>query len=207
MPLWRGCVQQLRILAGKRNWMVAASQDADWTQWMRAALAGDSDAYRQFLLSVTPYIRAVARKRCRNAGAADSEAEDIVQEVLLTVHLKRGTWDPSRPISPWISAIIRNKVIDSFRRRGRMINIPIDDVTDHLQADEPKQDIAATEIDALLGQLKLAQRDIVQSISINGDSIQETAARLKMSEGAVRVSLHRALKALGALYRRRTHED
>lgn len=195
--------------------MVAASQDADWTQWMRAALAGDSDAYRQFLLSVTPYIRAVARKRCRNAGAADSEAEDIVQEVLLTVHLKRGTWDPSRPISPWISAIIRNKVIDSFRRRGRMINIPIDDVTDHLQADEPKQDIAAeprqdiaaTEIDALLGQLKLAQRDIVQSISINGDSIQETAARLKMSEGAVRVSLHRALKALGALYRRRTHED
>lgn len=187
--------------------MVAASQDVDWTEWMRAALAGDSGAYRQFLLSVTPYIRAVARKRCRHAGAADSEAEDIVQEVLLTVHLKRGTWDPSRPISPWIGAIIRNKVIDSFRRRGRMMHIPIDDVMDHLQADAPTQDIAAHEIDALLGQLKLGQRDIVQSISIKGDSIQETASRLKMSEGAVRVSLHRALKALGALYRRRTHED
>lgn len=187
--------------------MVAASQDPDWTEWMRAALAGDSDAYRQFLLSVTPYIRAVARKRCRNVGAADSEAEDIVQEVLLAVHLKRGTWDPSRPISPWINAIIRNKVIDAFRRRGRMTHIPIDDVMDHLQADEQKQDIGAHEIDALLGQLKLAQRDIVQSISINGDSIRETASRLKMSEGAVRVSLHRALKSLGALYRRRTHED
>jgi len=187
--------------------MVAASQDADWTEWMRAALAGDSGAYRQFLFSVTPYIRAVVRKRCRSAGASDSEAEDIVQEVLLTLHLKRGTWDSARPISPWISAIIRNKVIDSFRRRGRMVHVPIEDFTDHLRADAPKQDIAAHEIDELLGQLKSAQRDIVQSISINGDSIRETASRLKMSEGAVRVSLHRALKTLGALYRRRTHED
>jgi RNA polymerase sigma-70 factor (ECF subfamily) len=187
--------------------MTAASRDADWTEWMRAALAGDAGAYRQFLLSVTPYIRAVARRRCENMGAADGEAEDIVQEVLLTVHLKRGTWDQARSIAPWISAIIRNKVIDAFRRRGWRISVPIEDVMDSLQAQEQAPDISAHEIDTLLGQLKVSQREIVRSISINGDSIQETASRLKMSEGAVRVSLHRALKALGALYRRSTHED
>lgn len=186
--------------------MTAASKDAEWTELMRAALAGDAGAYRQFLLAATPYIRAAARKRCA-AYAADGEAEDVVQEVLLAIHLKRGTWDPSRSIGPWIGAIIRNKIIDAFRRRGRRrIDVPIEDVMDILPA-EQKPAISAREIDTLLGQLKLPQREIVQSISLDGKSIQETAARLCMSEGAVRVSLHRALKTLGALYRRGTDED
>jgi RNA polymerase sigma-70 factor (ECF subfamily) len=174
---------------------------------MRAALAGDAGAYRQFLLAVTPYIRAVARKRCAT-HAADGEAEDVVQEVLLAIHLKRGTWDPSRSIGPWIGAIIRNKIIDAFRRRGRHpIDVPIEDVMDILPAAEQKPEISAREIDTLLGQLKLPQREIVQSISLDGKSIQETAARLRMSESAIRVSLHRALKTLGTLYRRGADED
>jgi len=187
--------------------MTAASKDADWTELMRAALAGDSGAYRQFLLAVTPYIRSVARKRCATY-AADGEAEDVVQEVLLAIHLKRGTWDPSRSIGPWTGAIIRNKIIDAFRRRGRRrIDVPIEDVMDILPAAEQTSEISAREIDTLLGQLKLPQREIVRSISLDGRSVQQTAARLCMSEGAVRVSLHRALKTLGALYRRGTDED
>jgi RNA polymerase sigma-70 factor (ECF subfamily) len=187
--------------------MTAASKDADWTELMRAALAGDAGAYLQFLLAITPYIRAVARKRCA-PYAGDGEAEDVVQEVLLAIHLKRGTWDPSRSIGPWIGAIIRNKIIDAFRRRGRRrIDVPIEDVIDILPATEQTPEISASEIDALLGQLKVPRRQIVQSISLDGKSIQETAARLRMSEGAVRVSLHRALKTLGTLYRRGTDED
>jgi RNA polymerase sigma-70 factor (ECF subfamily) len=181
--------------------MNAASQDAEWTKLMRSALAGDAEAYRQLLLSVTPYIRAVARKRNASMVAADEEAEDVVQEVLLAIHLKRGTWDQSRPVGPWIHAIIRNKVIDAFRRRGRRINIPIEEVANILAVEEPKSDISTSAIEALLGQLKRSQREIVRSISIDGQSIRDTAARLRMSEGAVRVSLHRALKALAALYR------
>lgn len=176
----------------------------EWTTLMRAALAGDADAYRQFLISVTPYVRAVARHRCRILGAPDSEAEDVVQEVLLAVHLKRDTWDQSRPIGPWIVAIVRNKLIDALRRRPRQASIPIDDVMDTLAQGEPETDLSAHEIDVLVGQLKTQQQAIVRSISINGASIRQTADRFHMSEGAVRVALHRALKTLADLYRKRT---
>jgi len=186
--------------------MNAASQDAEWTKLMRLALAGDAEAYRQLLLSITPYIRAVARKRNASITAADEEAEDVVQEVLLAIHLKRDTWDQSRPVGPWIHAIIRNKVIDAFRRRGRGMNIPIEEVTNILAARDSKSDISTGTLDALIGQLKRSQREVVQSISIDGQSIRDTAARLRMSEGAVRVSLHRALKTLAALYRAGAYE-
>lgn len=181
--------------------MTRTSREADWTTWMRAALAGDTGAYRKFLHAVAPYIRAVARSRCRRLGVLESEVEDIVQEVLLTIHLKQGTWDPSRQIGPWVSAITRNKIIDAFRRRGRRIDVPLEDVIDILQAEDQLPEILTREIDFLLGQLTCRQQEIVRSISVNGTSIRETAGRLKMTEVAVRVSLHRALKTLGALYR------
>jgi RNA polymerase sigma-70 factor (ECF subfamily) len=183
-----------------------ASGEDDWATSMRAAMAGDAGAYRRFLAAVAPHIRAVARSCCRQFGA-ESEIEDVVQEVLLTIHLKRGTWDQSRPIGPWVAAITRNKVIDVLRRRGRRISVPIDDVIDSLQAEETAPALPARDVDALLGQLKDPQRDIVRSISLDGASIRDTAGRLKMSEGAVRVALHRALKTLAALYRRSSRED
>jgi RNA polymerase sigma-70 factor (ECF subfamily) len=121
-----------------------------------------------------------------------------VQEVLLTIHLKRGTWDQSRPIGPWVAAIVRNKLIDVLRRR-RHVTVPIEDVMDSLQAEDLTPELSTRDIDALLEQLKPQQRQIVRSISLNGYSIRETADRLHMTEGAVRVTLHRALKALGRL--------
>jgi RNA polymerase sigma-70 factor (ECF subfamily) len=171
--------------------------------WMRAAISGDTGAYRQFLVSVTPHLRAMARYRCRVAGVSDGDAEDIVQEVLLAIHLKRGTWDQSRPIGPWISAFVRNKLIDALRRRGRHVTVPIDDVIDTLGVEDGRdgESASAGEIDGLLAQLKVRQREIVKSISINGSSVRETADRLQMTEGAVRVALHRAIKTLAALYR------
>jgi RNA polymerase sigma-70 factor (ECF subfamily) len=140
-------------------------------------------------------------------GASESEAEDVVQEVLLTIHLKRGTWDQSRPIGPWVGAIIRNKLIDVLRRRGRRVSVPIEEVMDSLQAEDQTPELSAQEIDTLLGHLKAQQREIVKSISLNGNSIRETADRLQMTEGAIRVALHRALKTLGALYRSSVRED
>src|SRR5580704_13370090 len=80
--------------------MTTSSQENDWAAWMRAAMTGDAGAYRQFLASLAPHVRAVARSRCRSFGAPEGEVEDIVQEVLLTIHLKRGTWDRSRPSDP-----------------------------------------------------------------------------------------------------------
>jgi RNA polymerase sigma-70 factor (ECF subfamily) len=175
--------------------------------WMRAAMTGDAGAYRQLLVSLAPHVRAVARSRCRSLGAPDSEAEDLVQEVLLTIHLKRGTWDQSAPVGPWVAAITRNKLIDVLRRRGRHITVPIEDVADSLQAEDLTPELSTRDIDTLLEHLKPQQRDIVRSISLNGTSIRETADRLQMSEGAVRVALHRALKALAVFYRSSARED
>jgi RNA polymerase sigma factor (sigma-70 family) len=171
---------------------------------MRAAISGDAAAYRRFLVAVTPHLRAMARRRCRMASAPEGDAEDIVQEVLLAIHLKRGTWDQSRPIGPWITAIVRNKLVDALRRRGRHVAIPIDDVIDTLGVEDDADGASPGEIDMLLVQLKGRQREIVKSISINGSSVRETADRLRMTEGAVRVALHRALKTLAALYRGQT---
>lgn len=175
-------------------------REAQWGEWMRGALDGDAASYDRFLRAVTPYLRAMARRRCEQFGAPAGEAEDIVQEVLIAVHLKRGTWDPHRPIGPWLSTIVRNKLIDALRRRGRRVDVPLDDVMATLEAEEAD---VSDRLDAerVLERLKEPQRDIVRSISLEGAGVRETAARLKMSEVAVRVSLHRALKALAALYR------
>jgi RNA polymerase sigma factor (sigma-70 family) len=175
--------------------------------WMRAAMAGNEGVYRQLLVSLAPRLRAVARSRCRSLGAPEDEVEDLVQEVLLTIHLKRGTWDQSRPIGPWVAAITRNKLIDVLRRRGRHMTVPIEDFVDSIQADDQAPGMSAREIDSLLARLTPQQREIVRSISLNGSSIPETADRLQMTEGAVRVTLHRALKALAVFYRRSARED
>lgn len=170
---------------------------------MRGAIDGDEAAYLAFLRSVTPHLRAVARSRCRAWGLPASDAEDVVQDVLVTVHLKRGTWDPTRPIAPWLATIVRNRTVDLQRRRGRggRMAIPIDDVLETLAAEPDGDTDDRADAERLVDRLKDPARDIVRSISLDGAGVKETAARLKMTEGAVRVALHRALKTLAALYR------
>lgn len=135
-------------------------------------------------------------------GAPPGDAEDLVQDVLLAIHLKRGTWDPDRPLGPWLSAIVRNKLIDSLRRKGRRVTVTIEDVMETLAVAEDRDQSDRLDAEQLVSTLGDPQRDIVRSISIEGASVRETAERLRMSEGAVRVALHRALKSLAALYRR-----
>lgn len=180
--------------------MKNSAREEEWAAWMRSAIAGDGRAYHRLLTAVTPHLRVIARRRCEQFGAPASEAEDVVQEVLLAIHLKRGTWDPSRPLGPWMAALVRNKLIDSLRRRGKQAAVPLEDVIAILESDDGVGVADRMDIEQILSRLKDPQRTIVQSISIEGSSVRETAERLKMTEVAVRVSLHRALKALSALY-------
>ena len=175
--------------------------EEEWGLLMRAAIDGNSMAYRRVLASITPVLRTVTRRNCARIGLDGGEAEDIVQEVLLAIHLKRHTWDVERPFGPWIMTIARNKLIDARRRRGNRLTLPIDDVADILTAERSDDATDRGDLDRLLGGLGERQRDLVRSLSVEGRSVQETAERLKMSEGAVRVALHRAIKALAALYR------
>ncbi|MGH6633133.1 MAG: sigma-70 family RNA polymerase sigma factor, partial [Sphingopyxis sp.] len=98
--------------------MAAAGGDAKeqtWGDLLAAAQRGDSDAYRRFLIAVTPFIRALARRRVH----ADDAAEDVVQETLLTVHRVRHTYEPGRPVEPWLAAIAGRRSIDALRRSSR----------------------------------------------------------------------------------------
>src|SRR5262245_35924226 len=119
----------------KRQGKPLSERDSDWAGLMRAAINGDAAAYNRLLTSLAPAIRADARRGLGAAGLAAEEAEDIVHETLLAIHLKRHTWDSTMPLGPWVRAIARNKLIDAMRRRGDRAYVPIDDVVDTLAAD------------------------------------------------------------------------
>lgn len=166
--------------------------------WLRAANAGDQKAYRLFLAALAPVVRRYVAGRASGLGV---ECEDIVQETLLAVHLKRQTWDETRRIGPWISTIARNKLIDAMRRRGYRINVPIEDVVDTLAAPEPPEAAVAYDVERLLGRLSESQRTVVRAITMDGLDTKQVAQRLGRSEGAIRVLLHRGLAALAAAYK------
>lgn len=167
---------------------------------MRAAIDGDGEAYRQLLEQLAHSLRAATRRGLAHAGAAMNDVEDVVQETLLAIHLKRHTWNSDQPLGPWVRAIARHKLIDSLRRRGRRIEVPIDAVMDFLAAEEQRDDLDRQDAERLVNDLRGRQQVIVRSISIEGQSIREVAERLNMNEGAVRVALHRGLKALAAMH-------
>lgn len=180
-----------------------AADEEEWAVMMRAAIAGDEAAYRTFLKAITPAIRASARRNLARYGLDGADGEDIVQDTLLAVHLKRQTWDQTRPIGPWIAAIARNKLIDLMRRRGRAIKVPIEDVAESLASEETTATLDGYEVGRMLENLNEKQRMVVRSLAVDGASVRQTAERLNMTESAIRVTLHRAVKALAVIYRER----
>ncbi len=177
-------------------------QEEEWAVLMRASNAGDAGAYRRLLLQLTPPLRAFARKGVARAGAAAADAEDVVQETLLAVHLKRQTWDESAPLGPWLFAIARHKLIDSLRRRGRRVELSIDDFAEVLPSADERPSSIVADVSRHLDGLPPGQRNVVRCIAVDGASVDEAAARLKMTNGAVRVALHRGLAALAVKFRR-----
>ncbi|MCI0467134.1 MAG: sigma-70 family RNA polymerase sigma factor [Beijerinckiaceae bacterium] len=178
--------------------MGGEKQENQWALLLRAANRGDGGAYRRLLLELAPVLRAFARRGLAGAGMADTDAEDIVQETLLAIHLKRQSWDEDAPAGPWLRAIARHKMIDLLRRRGRRIVLPIEDFSSVLAANDSEPSFLAADIDRQLDSLPAGQRNAVRAIAVDGASIGEAAARLSMTKGAVRVALHRGLGALAA---------
>lgn len=169
---------------------------------MRAANGGDAAAYQRLLKSMAPALRSIARRGLARSGQGEAESEDLVQETMLAIHLKRHTWDADRPIGPWVRAIARNKLVDHLRRRGGRTDVPIEGLEDVLPANEEKPAVETRDVQPYVSALPDRQRDVVQCILREDISIRETAVRLKISEGAVRVALHRGLAAVARSYRR-----
>src|SRR5579862_6721698 len=136
-------------LKDRPNCMVGApvpEREDEWTGLMRSAISGDSIAYHRLLKAVTPVLRAAARRGLARAGQPVDQSEDVVQDILLAVHLKRHTWDADAPFAPWSFAIARNKLIDSLRRRGQRIFVNIDDFAESIPSEAPTETASAGEV-------------------------------------------------------------
>jgi RNA polymerase sigma factor (sigma-70 family) len=172
----------------------------DWGKLLAAANSGDGRAYAHFLRIVTPVLRGVVR--AKGSALGEAGCEDVLQEVLLAVHLKRHTWQVGAPVRPWLYAIARYKVVDAFRARGRGIHLPIEEFGEGLAAEAGPDPTEANDMAKMIGMLDRRSAEIVRMIGLEGASTAETGVALRMSEGAVRVALHRAFKNLAALRER-----
>ncbi len=203
-----------------------AERDLEWSQLMRAAQAGDRQAYERLLREVTPIVRALARRRC----VIREDVEEIVQETLLTVHRVRHTYDPGRPFLPWLSSIAVRRSIDALRRRrrierhemraddlgtpgtagsgpvrGGLESVPQADETfiEDAANTEAEGLRAAQELGQLLERLPARQREAIESLKLKEMSVAEAAAASGQSAGALKVNAHRALKTLRRLFQQR----
>jgi RNA polymerase sigma-70 factor, ECF subfamily len=169
-------------------------------EWFMNGLAGDATAYRQFLAALTCYLRSYLRKRIPHFP---DDVEDLVQEILLAVHNARHTYRSDEPLTPWVYAIARYKLMDFFRARARCesLNDPIDNHAEifAVSVDEPFD--ARRDISKLMEHLPDKQRLSILHVKLQGLSIAETAQLTGLSEAAVKVSVHRGLKALAARVR------
>jgi RNA polymerase sigma-70 factor, ECF subfamily len=179
------------------------SSSTDLSALMRLARGGDDAAYRQLLGQVAVWLRGVARRGLVRAGRGVDDCEDIVQETLLAMHLKRDSWDDTQPLEPWLRAIAHHKLVDHLRRRGFRDHVDLADHSETLASPQATEEGASADARQMLSCLSEHQRRIVVAISIEGFSARDVGQKLGMSEGAVRVALHRALKMLAAAYRGR----
>lgn len=163
---------------------------------MLAGLAGDAASHARLLAAVAPRLRAYFARRM---GANPGEAEDLVQETLLAIHLKRGLFDPSQPLMPWVHAIARYKLVDAWRRSGRRRLEPLDEVEELMAEDTSEATMARRDLGVLLARLPRRQQALLRDVRIEGLSMAEAAERHGMSVAAVKVGLHRSLKALQSL--------
>ncbi|CAN7314430.1 sigma-70 family RNA polymerase sigma factor [Mesorhizobium sp. LjRoot246] len=177
---------------------MSGKDEAELSRLMRAAIAGDERAYADFLHRIAALVRGFARRKIVQGGV---DPEDVVQETLLAIHVKRHTWRQDAPVLPWIYAIARFKLIDAFRRRGRRIEIDVDDIAETF-AEPETETVSERDINRALDGLSPAQRSVVSAVSVEGRSIGETAAKFGISETAVRVSLHRGLAAIAKRFGR-----
>ncbi len=166
-------------------------QEAQYRAWMLAALQGDAALYQMLLRDLTRHLRGYYMRRL-----GPDAAEDAVQETLIAIHTRRGTYDPARPFTAWVYGIARYKLIDVFRRERRRQTVPLDAAGDLFAADETEEAGVKRDVEKLLAKLPEAKRNLVRAVKLEGESIADTAARTGLSETSVKVTVHRALKAL-----------
>lgn len=182
--------------------MLTLEQNTRWAELMSAAQQGDQRSYHKLLTEITPFIRHVLRKKI----SQHDWAEDITQDVLLGVHLARYTYDPARPFHAWLLAIARYKTMDALRKYYRKGDVEFADsdflvtLADLTTNTQPDRHEDARELTKMLSILKSKQKRLLTLTKLQGRTIAEVAVSEGMSESAVKVSIHRAIKILKAKF-------
>jgi RNA polymerase sigma-70 factor, ECF subfamily len=168
--------------------------------WARA-LDGDDVAYREALRKIAVRLRGWLRRRMQTLP---DDVEDLVQETLLAIHLQRGTYDTGIPVSRWVLAIARHKLIDLWRRRGRREarHAALDDVNEGELPAVSDELPVRRDLEKLLGALPQAQREAIQMTKLEGLTMAEASQRSGASISALKVQVHRGLKRLAELARK-----
>lgn len=163
-------------------------------------LEGDAAAYHEFLARLGAHLRAFLGRRL--FGWPD-EVEDLVQECLLAMHNHRHTYQSDQPVTAWAHAIARHKLIDLLRAKStrEALHDPLDDEMELFAESATDAGEARRDLDALLEQLPPRQRDPIRCVKLQGLSVAETARLTGISESAVKVGIHRGIKALAKLVR------
>lgn len=170
---------------------------------MLASQDGDAAAHRMLLERLSRHLRAYYKGKFAKIGRGVAEAEDLVQEAVLAIHLQRHTYDPQELLTPWVHAIARYKLMDFFRARSRReaLNDPLDETLDIFATSDEEPADAKRDIGKLLEQLPDRHRLPIVHVKLQGLSVTETATLTGMSESAIKVGIHRGLKALAAKIR------
>lgn len=177
-----------------------------WRQLMRAAQDGDTAAYAALLSEILPVLRRFVAYRWPSAP----DVEDIVQEVLLSVHTVRHTYDPARPFMPWLMTIAMRRTIDAARRRtARSANeTTVDIMPETFSRNDTKNEQETSDdqeaIRRALAQLPDGQRQAVELMKVRGLSLQEASAVTGKSVASLKVSVHRGLKTMREVLKRET---
>lgn len=174
----------------------AATRD-DWSLLMARGQDGDERAYRSLLLGISPYVRALARQ----AGLSPTDCEDAVQDVLMTIHAIRHTYDPTRPFGPWLAGVARNRLADRLRRRARLWARETELTVEHetfvtVETNSIEAADEARRLRAAVAQLPQGQREAVELLKLKELSLKEASALTGQSEAALKVAVHRAVKRL-----------
>ncbi|MBX7542074.1 sigma-70 family RNA polymerase sigma factor [Qipengyuania sphaerica] len=169
------------------------ADEASMARMMAAAQNGDRAVYRVLLAEAQLWLERFFAKRVPPA-----QRDDLVQEVLLAVHNKRASWDPSRPFFPWLAAIARYRWVDHLRKVYRSAE---DELGDHDAAQDSEEEVvmARMSLERLFVHLPEKQVEAIELVKIEGLSIAEASARTGQSESLVKVNIHRGLKKLSAL--------
>ena len=176
-----------------------AEGEATWSVLMARAQEGDKLAYRRLLGEITPYLRSLAARH----GLSDG-TEDATQDILLTLHTVRHTYDPGRPFGPWLLAIARRRIIDRLRQQARIAAAETALEREHETISAPGPNLfmllsGRRGLREAIEKLPPGQRQAVLLLKLRGLSLKEAASESGMSAAALKVASHRGLKALRAM--------